>query len=92
MIVSFLVGLVLGVIYFGGLYYSTKKFNTVKSPALFMVISFIIRMGILVLGFYYLTKTDYKNVLLGLVGVILVRYIMIFKAKEPSSKSIPREE
>lgn len=92
MIVSFLIGLILGIIYFGGLYYSTKKFTKVKRPALFMVLSFIIRMGILVVGFYYLTKTDYKNVLIALVGVILTRFIIIFKVKDPKSNSVPGEE
>lgn len=92
MIASFLIGLVLGIIYFGGLYYSTQKFNQVKRPALFMVLSFVIRMGILLIGFYYLTKIDYKNVLIGLVGVILIRIIMVFKVKELSSKSVQREE
>lgn len=92
MIVSFLIGLVLGMIYFGGLYYSTHKFNKVKRPALFMILSFTIRMSILIIGFYYLTKTDYKNVLIGLLGVILIRIIMVFRVKELSSKSIQREE
>ena len=92
MVISFLIGLLLGILYFGGLYYSTKKFNKVKRPALFMILSFIIRMGILLIGFYYLAKIDYRNVLIGLVGVILVRVIMVLKVKESNSKSVQREE
>lgn len=91
MFVSFLFGILIGIVYFGGLYYSTQKFKDVKSPSLFMILSFIIRMAILIAGFYYLSKTGYKNVLIALIGVILVRFIMIFKIKNYSSKSIPRE-
>lgn len=87
MIVSFLIGLLLGVLYFGGLYFSTQKFSSVKRPALFMILSFVLRMGILIAGFYYLSKSGYKNILIGLLGVMLVRFIMLFNIKNHPSKS-----
>lgn len=92
MFISFLFGFLIGIVYFGGLYYSTRKFKDVKNPAIFMFLSFIIRMAVLIAGFYYLAKIDYKNVLIGLIGVILVRFIMIFKVKNYSSNSMTREE
>lgn len=92
MIISFLIGLFLGGIYFGGLYYSTQKFNNVKSPALFMVFSFILRMGILIIGLYYLVQSGSKNILIGLLGVILVRFIMVFKVNKHPSKSVSEKE
>lgn len=88
MIVSFLIGLLMGILYFGGLYFSTQKFNSAKSPALFMILSFVLRMGILIVGFYYLSKSGYKNILIGLLGVMLVRFIMVFNIKNRPSKSI----
>lgn len=87
MLISFLIGLLLGSIYFGGLYYSTQKFNNAKNPALFMILSFILRMGFLITGFYYLSKSGYKNILIGLLAVMLVRFFMLFSIKNHPSKS-----
>lgn len=87
MIISFLIGLFLGVLYFGGLYFTTQRFNNAKSPALFMILSFVLRMGVLIAGFYYLSKSGSKNILIGLLAVMLVRFIMLFNIKNHPSKS-----
>lgn len=92
MIISFLIGLFLGVLYFGGLYYSTQKFNDVKSPALLMLISFILRMGILIVGLYYLAQLGYKNILVGFAAVMLVRFIIVFKVNNHPSNSVSERE
>lgn len=88
MISSFFIGLFLGILYFGGLYFSTKRFNNVKNPALFMILSFILRMGILIGGLYYLSKSGYKNIIIGFIAVMLVRFVIIFNIKDNSSKSV----
>ena len=80
--IPFLIGALLGTIYFGGLYFSTRKIAEVKHPALLMVISFILRMGILVGVFFYVSKGGYQDMLLTLIGVILIRFAMIFALKE----------
>lgn len=80
--IAFLIGAALGAIYFGGLYFSTRKIAEVKHPALLMVISFILRMGILVGVFFYVSKGGYQDMLLTLLGVILIRFAMIFALKE----------
>lgn len=77
--ITFFIGIILGIIYFGGLYLSIQKINKVKYPSLLMSLSFIIRMAILLGAFFYISKNGYKNILLALVGVILVRIIMTFK-------------
>lgn len=86
MIISFFIGLFLGVIYFGGLYYSTQKFKDIKNPTLFMAFSFFIRMMFLVGGLYFLAKSGYKNILIGFLGLMLVRFIMVFRVKQLNSK------
>lgn len=80
--IAFLIGALLGTIYFGGLYFSTRKIAEVKHPGLLMVISFFLRMGILVGVFFYVSKGGYQDMLLTLLGVILIRFAMIFALKE----------
>ncbi|UJF16455.1 ATP synthase subunit I [Jeotgalibaca sp. MA1X17-3] len=92
MIVSFLIGLLIGILYFGGLYYTTQKFNHVKSPGLFMILSFIFRMGILLTGLYYLAQAGFKNILLGFLAIMIVRMIMVSKIKKDPSKPDTKRE
>lgn len=80
--IAFLIGIVLGVLYFGGLYLSVERLNRVKHPSILMVLSFILRMGLLVVVFFYISKGGYKDILFALGGLILVRFIMIFRVKK----------
>ena len=80
--IAFLIGIVLGVLYFGGLYLSVERLNRVKHPSILMVLSFILRMGLLVVVFFYISKGGYKDILFTLGGLILVRFIMIFRVKK----------
>lgn len=92
MIISFLIGLLIGVLYFGGLYYSTQKFNDVRSPGLFMSLSMLIRMGILLVGLYYLAQSGYKSVLIGFLGIMIIRFVSVSKVKrETSDINLERE-
>lgn len=79
--IAFIIGLVLGVIYFGGLYLSIQMINTAKHPSLIMVLSFVIRIGILGGVFYYISKNGVKDMIIVLIGVILVRVIMTSRLK-----------
>ena len=81
MFTSFLIGLLLGIAYFGGLYYTSKKFYTLKNPTLFVFLSLILRNILLLSVFYYLVIIDYKNLLVGALAVILVKYIIFLKVK-----------
>lgn len=83
MFIAFLIGLLMGVFFFGGLYWTVQRLGSVKNPAIFMTLSVIIRMVVLILGFYLLADEGYQNILLGLGGVILVRLIMVFTVKNP---------
>lgn len=79
---SFLMGIGIGLIYFGGLYWSTGKIDSVKSPAFLMIASMLLRMIILLLGLYYLAQSGYQSVLAGFVGIMIVRFIMVYQVKK----------
>jgi|LSQX01.1.fsa_nt_gb F1F0 ATPase subunit 2 len=79
--IAFIMGIILGGVYFGGLYLSVQKINQVKRPGLLMSLSLVVRMVILIGAFFYLAKSGTRNILFALVGVILVRFVMIYLAK-----------
>lgn len=78
---SFIIGLILGIVYFGGLYYTSKKFYTFKNPSLLILLSFFIRNILLLSVFYYLVMIDYKNLLICTLAVISVKHFIILKVK-----------
>ncbi|OPL09561.1 MAG: hypothetical protein AVO33_00255 [delta proteobacterium ML8_F1] len=91
MILGFFGGIVLGIIFFGGLYWSVNKLPTMKHPGLLMVVSMLLRMAILLGGLYFVMAGELKNLLAAVVGVILVKFVMIAKVKKDPSAPTERE-
>lgn len=84
------IGIIVGVIYFGGLYLSVQKITEVKHPSLLMVLSFVVRMAVLVVAFFYLSKGGYKNILFALLGVMAVRLVMTITVKNNTTNSMKK--
>ena len=81
MAVSFIVGLLLGAVFFGGLWYTVGKLATSHSPALWFIGSFFIRSAITVLGFYYISLGDWRRLIACLFGFIVARYAVVYFTK-----------
>ena len=86
MIGSF-VGIILGIIFFGGLYLTIGKLKDAKNPGILFVLSFLLRMAILLGGLYLISKYGFMEMVLALLGIITVKLLMIIWAKRPLGKS-----
>jgi F1F0 ATPase subunit 2 len=84
----FIVGLVLGIVFFGGLWFTVKKIITSKMPALLMMGSFIFRIGIVLAGFYFIGLGDWKKVGMCLIGFIAARFAVIYYTKSVDEKTV----
>ncbi|WP_301922280.1 ATP synthase subunit I, partial [Ferruginibacter sp.] len=60
---AFIVGLLLGVLFFGGLWITVKKVINSKIPGLLMVGSFVLRITIVLAGFYFIGLGDWKKLI-----------------------------
>lgn len=69
-------GIVLGLVYFGGLWITLRRLPRVKRQALWMLSSFILRNILVAAGFYAIIKLGWQPVLLCLAGVLGVRFAM----------------
>jgi len=76
-ILVFAAGLMLGVLFFGGLWFTVKKAVTSKLPALWMVGGFIIRAGITLVGFYYVSLGNWQWLLICLLGFVIARMLVL---------------
>ncbi len=87
-ILAFVAGIALGVIFFGGLWFTVKKLITAKVPALWMVGSFILRVGMVLLGFYFIGAGNWQRLLICLLGFIAARFIVIHFTKAIDAKQL----
>jgi len=84
MVYSFFGGIILGLIFFGGLYYTTQKLPKAKKPALLMFSSITIRMIILVGGLYLIFSNEISRLLIAILGVFISKYIVVKYVKKGS--------
>ena len=88
MILAFIVGLLQGTIFFGGLWFTVKKLVTSKIPALLFLGSFILRVSITLIGFYYISSGSWQRLLICVAGFITSRYSVIYFTKSNNEKRV----
>ncbi len=88
MILASVAGIALGIIFFGGLWFTVKKLITAKIPALWMLGSFIVRVGIVLLGFYFIGAGNWQRLISSLIGFIAARFIVIYFTKAIDAKQL----
>lgn len=71
---AFLTGILLGGIFFGGLWWTVQKGLVSASPALWFMGSFLIRTAITVSGFYLMAAGSWQKLLSCLIGFVIVRF------------------
>jgi F1F0 ATPase subunit 2 len=86
-------GLVLGTIFFGGLWWTVRKGVSSKHSALWFLGSMLVRMSIVLLGFYFVGRNDWQRLVACLLGFIIARFIVLRLTRTPieNSDSITKE-
>jgi F1F0 ATPase subunit 2 len=69
-------GLVLGAIFFGGLWWTVRRGVASKVPALWFGVSLLLRMSIVLAGFYLVGRGHRERLLLCLLGFIIARVLV----------------
>ena len=66
-------GLLLGLLFFGGLWWTTRKGIAADNPALWFLGSLLLRTGGVTAGFYFIAGGDWRRALACLSGFIVAR-------------------
>ena len=74
-------GVVLGLIYFGGLWLTVRRLGVVKHQALRMLSSFFIRNFLVAAGFYPVVLQGWQPTLICLAGFIVIRFVLTRRIK-----------
>lgn len=79
-------GVFLGVMFFGGLWWTVRKGVTSTRPAALFLASMLLRMGLALAGFYFVTNGQWQRLLACLVGFIMAR-LMVTRLTRVKGKS-----
>ena len=90
-ILTLITGFLLGLFFFGGLWWTTKKGLLSKTPALWFLTSLFVRIGIVIIAFYYLSRGHWERALICLIGFIIARTI-IMRITQIKDNSKPLEK
>ncbi len=78
---ALVVGIGLGTIYYGGLWLTTRAIPNAKSPTLLVFSSYLVRIIVALFGFYLLAYRGWQSVVLGLMGFVVVRIVLVNRDK-----------
>lgn len=72
-----LAGLLLGGMYFGGLWWTTRRALQSANPALWFLVSSLLRNALLLGGLYLLAAGSWQRILASLAGILLARMAIL---------------
>jgi len=92
-IVAAVAGLLLGVIFFGGLWWTVRKGVSSPRSALWFLGSMLLRMSVALAGFYFVGRGHWERLVACLLGFVVARLIVIWLTRSPrKSKNCPIQE
>jgi F1F0 ATPase subunit 2 len=83
--VALMAGAALGVVFYAGLWWTVRRAATFRHPALGVLTSLVLRMGLALGGFYLVSDGDWFRLLLCLAGFVLSRVAVTWCTRPPSS-------
>lgn len=76
--VSLIAGMLLGAVFFGGLWWTVRRGVASRTPALWFIASPVLRTAVALSGFYCVASGDWRNVLGCTTGFLVSRTLIIF--------------
>lgn len=73
LITTWVAGLAIGLVFFGGLWWTVHKGVNSKQPAVWFLGSLLLRMGIALSGFYLVSGQHWDRLLSCLLGFVMAR-------------------
>lgn len=73
---AFAAGIALGAFYFVALWQTVRRLSTTTSPVRLMLVSFLIRMAVLLAGLYFVMGGHWERLAAAILGFILIRKIL----------------
>ncbi|MDR3370528.1 ATP synthase subunit I [Rhodoferax sp.] len=86
LVLAWMAGGVLGAFFFVGLLWTVRKSLLSAKPALWVFCSLLLRMGVTMTGFYYVSGHDWQRMGSCLVGFVMARQIVTWLTRLPEER------
>jgi F1F0 ATPase subunit 2 len=83
LILAWMIGLALGGLFFGGLWWTVHRLAASNQPAMLFLVSFLLRMAVVISGFLLVGRGDWKRLAICLVGFVMARIVLIRLTRVP---------
>jgi F1F0 ATPase subunit 2 len=93
LILSFAAGLLLGALFYGGLWWTVQRIPAAGRPAPLILGSFVVRTALVLAGFFLLLRgggAAWLRLLAALGGIMAVRLFMIYKVRPKAAAVLER--
>jgi F1F0 ATPase subunit 2 len=80
---ALLAGIVLGVVFFGGLWWTVRRGLGSPRPAVWFLGSFLVRAAVAVAGFVFISHRDWRRLVACLLGFLLARVAVTLLTRRP---------
>jgi F1F0 ATPase subunit 2 len=74
---AFVAGAFLGAFFFGGLWWTVQKGMISEMPALWFLGSLLLRTGMILAGFYFVSQNHWSRLMMCLFGFLIARVIVV---------------
>ena len=91
-LLALLLGVSLGAMFFGGLWWTVRKVVSADRPALWLFGSLLLRTGVVLAGFYFISRGNWGRLPVCLLGFIIARMIVTRLARAPEKPVTVRQE
>ena len=82
---AFVAGAVLGMFFFGGLWWTVRKAVTSEQPAIWFLGSLLLRTCLILTGFYLVAQGHWSRLVACLLGFLIARFIVVRRlTREPA--------
>ena len=93
LVLAWMAGAALGAIFFGGLWWTIRRGASSRRPGLWFFGSLLLRMGIALSGFYFVTSGNWQRLLACLLGFVMARLLVTWLTRPAGkSRSHPAQE
>lgn len=77
LITALAAGILLGGLFFGGLWWTVRRALVSKTPAIWFLTSMFLRTAIVLAGLYFVARGSWQRMAVCLLGFIIIRSIIV---------------
>ena len=92
LLLALVTGVLLGAMFFGGLWWTVKKGVSSKRSALWFLGSLLLRTSIALAGFYFIARGHWERLLLCFLGFVIARLIVTRLTRAAGKPACPARE